>query len=351
MTEEASADQRVIPSGVLAVLIGAGILGFLALVLWANQEAIPPARKAVAPPTTVAAQPRPAPGLYVNPDSHAAEQVRQWNADGRQSDANALEKIAVQPTAVWLTGPPQDAASVVQSITSQTTKSGAIPVFVVYDLPDRDCGGFSSGGASSAQAYRDWIGQISVALANQTSIVIVEPDALAQIVTGCIGRDAAQERYALLRSAVDTLGAYSNVRVYLDAGNAGWVEDPRSMVQPLRQAGVADARGFSLNVSNFFTTEESEQYGDVISLELGGQHFVIDTSRNGNGPVAENDPQHWCDPPGRALGTTPTLLTGQQLVDAYLWVKQPGDSDGACRPGAPPAGQWWSDYALDLVRT
>ncbi|MCW2873942.1 glycoside hydrolase family 6 protein, partial [Actinacidiphila oryziradicis] len=36
-------------------------------------------------------------------------------------------------------------------------------------------------------------------------------------------------------------------------------------------------------------------------------------------------------------------------VDAYLWVKRPGESDGSCR-GAPPAGQWWSDYALRLAR-
>ncbi len=350
MTEGASEQQHVIPGSVLGVVFGVCIVAFLALVLWANRDTVPASPRDVATPSTVAAQPPPAPALYVDPDSHAAVQVRQWNAAGRKSDAAALEKIAVQPTAVWLTGPPQDAVSVVQSITSAATKSGAIPAFVIYDLPDRDCGGFSSGGAASAQAYRQWIGEISVALANQPSIVIIEPDAVAQIVTGCINGEAAQERYALLRSAVDTFGAYSNVRVYLDAGNAGWVSDPRAMVQPLLQAGVSDARGFSLNVSNFFTTDESIRYGEVISLELGGQHFVIDTSRNGNGPVAENDPQHWCDPPGRALGATPTLSTGQQLVDAYLWVKQPGDSDGACRPGAPPAGEWWSDYALDLIR-
>jgi endoglucanase len=37
-------------------------------------------------------------------------------------------------------------------------------------------------------------------------------------------------------------------------------------------------------------------------------------------------------------------------VDAYLWVKQPGASDGTCRAGAPPAGHWWPEYALQLVR-
>ena len=36
-------------------------------------------------------------------------------------------------------------------------------------------------------------------------------------------------------------------------------------------------------------------------------------------------------------------------MDGYLWVKRPGESDGACN-GGPGAGQWWQAYALDLVR-
>jgi endoglucanase len=36
-------------------------------------------------------------------------------------------------------------------------------------------------------------------------------------------------------------------------------------------------------------------------------------------------------------------------VDAYLWVKRPGESDGACGNGAPKVGVWWPDYALDLA--
>ena len=36
-------------------------------------------------------------------------------------------------------------------------------------------------------------------------------------------------------------------------------------------------------------------------------------------------------------------------VAAFLWVKEPGDSDGDCR-GAPAAGDFWPQYALDLAR-
>jgi endoglucanase len=72
---------------------------------------------------------------------------------------------------------------------------------------------------------------------------------------------------------------------------------------------------------------------------------VIDTSRNGKGPAPENA---WCNPAGRGLGADPTGSTGNSLDDAYLWVKQPGASDGTCN-GGPAAGQWWPEYALGLA--
>jgi endoglucanase len=82
---------------------------------------------------------------------------------------------------------------------------------------------------------------------------------------------------------------------------------------------------------------------------VGGKHFVIDTSRNGNGPYTQGDPaQRWCNPPGRALGETPTTKTADPLVDAYLWIKRPGESDGTCK-GGPKAGEWWASYALALA--
>ena len=67
---------------------------------------------------------------------------------------------------------------------------------------------------------------------------------------------------------------------------------------------------------------------------------------NGNGPDGGN----WCNPGGRAFGAIPTFATGNPLVDAYLWVKKAGESDGPCGPseggtGAPNAGTWWPQYA------
>jgi endoglucanase len=81
---------------------------------------------------------------------------------------------------------------------------------------------------------------------------------------------------------------------------------------------------------------------------VGGKPYVIDTSRNGNGPV-EGDPLYWCNPSGRALGAAPTANTGNGNVDAFLWVKRPGESDGSCR-GAAGAGTFVNQFAIDLAR-
>jgi endoglucanase len=168
---------------------------------------------------------------------------------------------------------------------------------------------------------------------------------------GCLGAGATAERYALLGHAVDVLRANPGTVVYLDAGNPTWIREPARMAAALRRAGVERAHGFALNVANFETTADNVAYGTALSRLLGGAHFVVDTSRNGNGPAAIGaGDRHWCNPPGRRLGDAPTTRTGNPLVDAYLWVKRPGESDGACSPGAPPAGRWWPEYALGLAR-
>ncbi|GGY29377.1 glycoside hydrolase family 6 protein [Streptomyces omiyaensis] len=87
--------------------------------------------------------------------------------------------------------------------------------------------------------------------------------------------------------------------------------------------------------------------GRRLSVLVGGKPFVVDASRDGNGPYAEGDPaEDWCDPPGRALGTPPTLRTGDPLVRAPLWIERPGESDGECRSG-PGAGERFGAYARE----
>ena len=118
------------------------------------------------------------------------------------------------------------------------------------------------------------------------------------------------------------------------------------MANRLSKANVSVARGFSLNVSNFERTSNSIDYGKDLASRVGNKHFIIDTARNGLGPSPDNQ---WCNPPGRALGEKPGAATADPLVDAYLWVKPPGESDGSCN-GGPSAGQWWPEYALGLAQ-
>ncbi len=116
------------------------------------------------------------------------------------------------------------------------------------------------------------------------------------------------------------------------------------MATRLTAAGIAKADGFSTDVSGFDALSQDVQFGTTLSGLLSGKHFVIDTSRNGNGSNGQ-----WCNPWGRALGKKPTTSTGNSIIDAYLWIKSPGESDGTCN-GGPSAGTFWDAYALDLAK-
>ena len=118
---------------------------------------------------------------------------------------------------------------------------------------------------------------------------------------------------------------------------------------------------------NLNTSGINLRYANMLGSTAPTTHFVIDTSRNGVGPWQPpadhpaGDPQDWCNPPDRALGLQPTANTGKALVDAYLWIKIPGQSDGQCYRWTsgpldpvrnmedPAAGQWFPEMALELV--
>jgi endoglucanase len=264
--------------------------------------------------------------------------------------------LAQTPTATILAGSPGDAATAERVVTAATAKR-QLPVLALYNIPRRDCSGHNSaGGAQGGRKYLSWLGRVVDAFEGHPVVVVLEPDAVAEITAGCMPPHTAD----LLRAAVQRIERDPETRVYLDAGNPGWFRRPgqiRRLVSNLRSAGIGRVNGFSLNVSNYFSLNTGNpgvqsvlEYGRMLSKALGGAHFVVDTSRNGNGPYGDGtEPQAWCNPPGRKIGALPTTHTGQPLVDAYLWVKAPGDSDGTCR-GGPPAGVFWPARALALVR-
>ncbi len=120
------------------------------------------------------------------------------------------------------------------------------------------------------------------------------------------------------------------------------------------------------NAPDLNTSGINLRYSNMLGAVEPTVHFVIDTSRNGLGPWSPpshpaGDAQDWCNPPDRGLGIQPTADTGVALVDAYLWIKIPGASDGQCYRWStgptdpvrgildPAAGQWFGDMALELA--
>jgi endoglucanase len=284
------------------------------------------------------ASPNPLAGekLYVDPGSNARRQADNWRTS-RPADARAVEVIAQQPQAFWINEWAGNPKNAVKKIVSQVGSVNALPVLVAYNIPNRDCGSHSAGGAKDAPAYKRWIREFAAGLSGKRSIVVLEPDALA-------GKCADGQRTELMRDAVQVLKS-AGAAVYIDAGNPNWIT-ANVMGERLKQAGIGLADGFALNVSNFYRNGDNIAYGEKVSRVVGGKHFIIDTSRNGNG----SSNGEWCNPAGRALGSAPTVETGHKLVDAFLWVKRPGESDGACS-GGPNAGKWWGDYALQLAKS
>ena len=293
-----------------------------------------------APPLAVGGNPISSAKFWANPNSSAVQQADAWRVS-RPSDAAQIDKIARNSQAQWMDGGTADVFTAVNNAVTAAAAVGAAPVLVAYNVPQRDCGGLSAGG-TTISGYKGWIAAFANGLAGRKAIVILEPDALTQM--DCLSAADQTTRVGLIQYALAVLKTQANVAVYLDGGNSSW-KSASDQANRLRRANVAGADGFVLNVSNFQFTSNSIAYGKAISDLVGGKHFVIDTSRNGLGPTADNQ---WCNPAGRALGSPNTTVTADSRVDAYLWIKPPGESDGSCS-GAPAAGIWWADYALGLA--
>lgn len=265
--------------------------------------------------------------------------VDQARAAGRDDTAQRLAVIADQPIATWLTNPSvAETRATVRDVVQHARQQRETPVFVLYNVPDRDCGHYSKGGTTAAE-YLPWVRAAVSAMRGSHAVVLVEPDAIAQIE---VCKRLQDSRLPLLRKAVDELTGHG-LTVYLDGGNENRVPTER-MATWLREAGVDRTQGFFTNVSNFYRVDQERAYADRLADRIGGDpHFVIDVSRNGQGWKGT-----WCNPTGAGLGQAPHVTRGTTRLDALLWVKTPGLSDGTCN-GGPAAGQWWESYALALV--
>jgi endoglucanase len=418
------------------------------------------------------------PHLFTPPaDRDGVRQILGLLRHGDLRDARRLTQMVTTPQSVWLDGgTPADVGRAVRSTMRAAALTHTVPVFVAYDIPARDCGQYSGGGATDTASYLAWIDGLAAALGSAKAVVLLEPDGLGIIPyntdlngtaewcrpdlsgTGMTPLEANQARYDQLNAAVDRLEQQPGTGVYLDGTHSAWL-GVGDIADRLTKAGVQRAQGFFLNVSNYQLDPQLTEYGTWVSgciafannpddggWRLGhhdycasqyysgaapndGQpgnavsptdfstwhwtdlwyqqnlgdatpttHFVVDTSRNGTGPndmsryalPPYNQPAavvstlaagSWCNPPGAGLGIRPRSQTGVPLLDANLWVKIPGQSDGSCdiAGGArawdygaynpwgltgdaqstfdplwgqtdPAAGDWFADQAAELAR-
>jgi endoglucanase len=279
--------------------------------------------------------------LFRDPDSQA---VRWLAANPGDSRAGLIrDRIASQPQGRWFTTyKPDSITSEVAGLVEKANTAGSVPLLVMYALPNRDCGGASAGGAPDIASYKAWVQKFAQGLGSRPAIVILEPDALA--LQTCLDDAKIAERDAALAFAGKTIKAANPAaKVYHDAGHSNW-NSPAEQARRLEAAGVkTSADGFFTNASNFRQTADEVAYGKAILAQLNAPqlHFVVDTSRNGNGPLGNE----WCDPAGRAIGPAPTLNTGDPAVDAFLWIKPAGEADGC--GGA--AGTFSPDVAFQLA--
>lgn len=219
------------------------------------------------------------------------------------------------------------------------------PSCVLYNIPNRDSGSYSKGGSSGDEEYVKWITAFANGIRAQNDpFVIFEPDALP-LAVGRWDQPPSQmllDRVALFNRCLPILQE-AGCRLYVDLGHPRWLS-PEKASEVLAMLDPNAYDGFTINVSNFIPLDECIEWGSVVSSISDGKHFIIDTSRNGTNSH-NND---WCNPKDKRLGRKPTMCTGHPLIDAYLWVKVPGESDGYC-DGGPKAGIFWPEYAAMLL--
>jgi endoglucanase len=257
----------------------------------------------------------------------SSTKVSNWLASNGSDPRAALiaSKIGSQPAARWFSAySPSTVQSEVTGYVNAANSAGQIPQLVAYMIPKRDCGDLSAGGAPDISSYTTWVSNFSKGLGSKTVIVILEPDSLA--LQTCLTSSEVTARDNALSAAVSTIkSANANAKVYLDAGHSSW-NSASEAANRLKLAGVSKANGFYTNASNFRYTADEVTFGKAVTAALGNSslHQVIDVARNGNGPLGSE----WCDPAGRVIGAAPTLNTGDSNVDAFLWIKPPGEADG-----------------------
>ncbi|CUA71458.1 hypothetical protein RSOLAG22IIIB_09573 [Rhizoctonia solani] len=310
--------------------------------------------------------------FYVNPHYRTLveAEIARLNAAGKTELAARAAKVAQVPTFIWISD-----TSAVNTISEylkdasdiqKSTGQKQIVQLVVYNLPDRDCSAKASDGElhlnnAGEARYEAYIKAVASQLQRYPDVSVaisLEPDSIGNMVTNlsvpkCGNAAPAQKRLIGLAIALLQL---PNVSIYLDGGHGGWLGWPANLAPTAAVLGEilnnakthnanATVRGLGTNVSNYNGLGNQEQQGrdelkyinDLAPLLTAvgyPAHFIVDQGRSGNQEAAR-DGGDWCNFKYAGFGPRPSATTPSPLVDAIVWVKPGGESDGTSDPSSP----------------
>ncbi|KAH8894567.1 glycoside hydrolase family 6 protein [Thozetella sp. PMI_491] len=274
---------------------------------------------------------------------------------------------------------------------------------VIQGFAPRTCLEKLGKGSPTAQNHTyegDFIKPIAEVIQRHTSTafaLVIEPGVIGDLVhdgnlSSCKAVSTAY--YDLVPSAIKAL-SFPNSVIYLDAGHGyslGWDSKLKPAAEALARIYSAagkppQVRGIATNIANYnswdmkpgeFECPDDAQcpnravnemlFALLLARELNKtgvpSHAIVDTSRNGVMGLRENW-SDWCNVNGAGFGRRPGADTGSELADAFVWVKNGGDSDGASDPSStgydpacrrkdafnpsPRAGEWNQAYFEMLV--
>ncbi|KAM7188428.1 family 6 putative glycoside hydrolase [Naviculisporaceae sp. PSN 640] len=331
--------------------------------------------------------------LFVNPKyAKSLETTRQaFLSRGDQTNAAKVQYVQNKVgTFVWISNIflLKDIDEAIQQARAAQASTGQKQVvgLVLYNLPDRDCSaGHSGGELSFAQnglnRYKtEYVNPFAQKLKAATDLqfaVVLEPDAIGNMVTGTSSfcRNARAPQQEAIGYAISQLQA-NHIALYLDVANGGWLGWQDNLAPTaaevstiLSKAGSnAKIRGYSSNVSNYnpYSTNNPPPYtagspsadesryatslGNALRARGLPTSFIIDQGRVAL-DGARKEWGEWCNVQPAGFGQPFTTNTNNPNVDAIVWVKPGGESDGACgMSGAPQAGAWFDAYAQMLTR-
>ncbi|KAJ3042633.1 hypothetical protein HDV00_006912 [Rhizophlyctis rosea] len=343
--------------------------------------------------------------------------IAKFKKAGETDLVAAAQVVREQSTFVWLDtiASIKEKLDVVLPDAAKQAKKSDKPVLlplVVYNLPERDCSAKASAGEltvaqNGVAKYKKYVDDIASRIAkyqgkNLKFAISIEPDSLPNLVTniddpatpdvveGVPKCDFAAPYYKDLIAYTIKKLQFPDVTLYLDAAHGNWLGwnmpgAAKLYTDVLAKAAPATIRGYTINVSNYNPVngdpEEPRvkwnkaydeahyalEFGNLLKQNYSAPHeFVIDTSRNGGWPIAEwTAGGQWCNIKGAGIGARPSAVHVLPNVDAFAWVKTPGESDGtsdstaprfdvtcATEPAlqpAPEAGEWFHEQFKMLL--